>query len=51
MVKPTTHAWVVGRGVRVEGNIKEGVKLEHIPAHIVCPFQDLGTYVNKESVG
>ncbi len=43
--------WVVGRGVRAVGNVKEGVELNHIAAHVVCPLQDLGTDVDKKGVG
>jgi hypothetical protein len=41
--------WVsrVGAGAIV-AEVKEGVELGHVTAHVACPFEDLGVGVGQE---
>ena len=32
------------------GGVNEGFMTYHVTAHIVCPFEDLGTHVHKELI-
>jgi hypothetical protein len=41
--------WVGRVGVgAIVADVKEGVKLGHVMAHVACPFEDLGAGVGQE---
>jgi len=44
-------ARVGGSGDVVEGGVEEGVEVDHVGGHVVCPFEDLGSDVSQEGVG